>query len=313
MDLRYKKTNTKTGKNLIYAILIYVFAVFGYYILTSESVGKYFSRDSWQKTKATDEARKKQVMKEMMDSEGGFGQGDIIVFHDMGKPNMNNLARFSQYAMFRRKPGDAEIMKQFVENYVPGMVGHDRNIMHRLALENRPFPIIRLGTSYPELINDADFNGVTPICVALLRGSKEAANAFYKLEKVDYGVTDKNGNTLLHYAARAGHLDIATKALEAGCSPNAKSKSGKTPLIISVQNEHFDVFALLLKHGGDPSIAVDNKDCFHYASNNNKFRAHLQKYIFRAHLQKYISKKNRIPQIFAEDPRTETPAEDPNQ
>lgn len=297
MDLRYKKTNTKTGKNLIYAILIYVFAVFGYYILTSESVGKYFSRESWQKAKATAEARKKQVMKEMLESEGRFEQGDIILFHDIGKIDRN-------YAMFRRKPGDAEIMKQFVENYVPGMVGHDRNIMHRLALENRPFPIIRLGTSYPELINDADFNGVTPICVALLRGSKEAANAFYKLEKVDYGVTDKNGNNLLHYAAKAGHLDIATKALEAGCSPNAKSKSGTTPLIISVQNEHFDVFALLLKHGGDPSIAVDNKDCFHYASNNNKFRAHLQK---------YISKKNRIPQIFAEDPRTETPAEDPNQ
>ncbi|MFA5596157.1 MAG: hypothetical protein WDA26_01150, partial [Pusillimonas sp.] len=77
-----------------------------------------------------------------------------------------------------------------------------------------------------------------------------------------------------------------------------------TPLIISVQNEHFDVFALLLEHGGDPKIAVGDKDCFHYASNNNKFRAHLQK---------YISKKNRIPQIFAEDPRTETPAEDPNQ
>lgn len=297
MDLRYKKTNTKTGKNLIYAILIYVFAVFGYYILTSESVGKYFSRESWQKAKATAEARKKQVMKEMIESEGRFEQGDIILFHDIGKIDRN-------YAMFRRKPGDAEIMKQFVENYVPGMVGHDRNIMHRLALENRPFPIIRLGTSYPELINDADFNGVTPICVALLRGSKEAANAFYKLEKVDYGVTDKNGNTLLHYAARAGHLDIAARALEAGQSPNAKSKSGRTPLIISVQNEHFDVFALLLEHGGDPSIAVDNKDCFHYASNNNKFRAHLQK---------YISKKNRIPQIFAEDPRTETPAEDPNQ
>ncbi|MFA6750189.1 MAG: ankyrin repeat domain-containing protein, partial [Candidatus Riflebacteria bacterium] len=256
MDLRYKKTNTKTGKNLIYAILIYVFAVFGYYILTSESVGKYFSRESWQKAKATAEARKKQVMKEMLESEGRFEQGDIILFHDIGKIDRN-------YAMFRRKPGDAEIMKQFVENYVPGMVGHDRNIMHRLALENRPFPIIRLGTSYPELINDADFNGVTPICVALLRGSKEAANAFYKLEKVDYGVTDKNGNTLLHYAARAGHLDIAARALEAGQSPNAKSKSGRTPLIISVQNEHFDVFALLLKHGGDPSIAVDNKDCFH--------------------------------------------------
>lgn len=297
MDLRYKKTNTKTGKNLIYAILIYVFAVFGYYILTSESVGKYFSRESWQKAKATAEARKKQVMKEMLESEGRFEQGDIILFHDIGKIDRN-------YAMFRRKPGDAEIMKQFVENYVPGMVGHDRNIMHRLALENRPFPIIRLGTSYPELINDADFNGVTPICVALLRGSKEAANAFYKLEKVDYGVTDKNGNTLLHYAARAGHLDIAARALEAGQSPNAKSKSGRTPLIISVQNEHFDVFALLLEHGGDPKIAVGDKDCFHYATYNDKFRAHLQK---------YISKKNRIPQIFAEDPRTETPAEDPNQ
>lgn len=108
----------------------------------------------------------------------------------------------------------------------------------------------------------------------------------------------------MHYAARAGHLDIAARALEAGQSPNAKSKSGRTPLIISVQNEHFDVFALLLEHGGDPKIAVGDKDCFHYASNNNKFRAHLQK---------YISKKNRIPQIFAEDPRTETPAEDPNQ
>lgn len=275
MDLRYKKTNTKTGKNLIYAILIYVFAVFGYYILTSESVGKYFSRESWQKAKATAEARKKQVMKEMLESEGRFEQGDIILFHDIGKIDRN-------YAMFRRKPGDAEIMKQFVENYVPGMVGHDRNIMHRLALENRPFPIIRLGTSYPELINDADFNGVTPICVALLRGSKEAANAFYKLEKVDCGVTDKNGNTLLHYAARAGHLDIAARALEAGQSPNAKSKSGRTPLIISVQNEHFDVFALLLEHGGDPKIAVGDKDCFHYATYNDKFWNRLQKHVAKA-------------------------------
>lgn len=270
MNLRYKKK--ETNYNWLYLFFLTVAGLSLYVIVATG-----FLDNVYNKHKIDPEKINSQKLNTSDEEEILIFNDDIEnILTNVKSNNFENIRK--SFVMFAKKPGDAQYIKQFEKTYVPGMVGHDRNILHRMALENRPYPIIQLGTKYPELLNDDDLNGVMPICVALLRGSKEAADAFYKLEKVDYRATDKNGYTVLHYAAKAGHLGITEKALEAGHSPNAKSKSGMTPLIISVQNEHFEVFSLLLEHGGDPKITVGDRDCFHYATYNDKCWNLLQTY-----------------------------------
>ena len=59
------------------------------------------------------------------------------------------------------------------------------------------------------------------------------------------------GHTSLHYAARAGHVEILKSLLESGADCNVKDLKGETPLHSSVTREGSQCLALLLQHGID--------------------------------------------------------------
>jgi hypothetical protein len=58
---------------------------------------------------------------------------------------------------------------------------------------------------------------------------------------------DDEGNTPLHIAARAGHLDVVTVLLQAGSSPLAKNAAGKAPADLATDEGHADLVDLLRK------------------------------------------------------------------
>lgn len=48
--------------------------------------------------------------------------------------------------------------------------------------------------------------------------------------KIDINLGDSLGNTALHYAAHAGHLQVVTLLVSSKANVNAKNKQGETPI-----------------------------------------------------------------------------------
>jgi len=79
------------------------------------------------------------------------------------------------------------------------------------------------------------------------------------------------GLTALLYAARSGCLDCVEAMIGAGANVNTPTPEGVTPLMIALDNDHYDVAKLLLDRGANPNvwdwwgrtaqyIAVDRKE-----------------------------------------------------
>lgn len=63
----------------------------------------------------------------------------------------------------------------------------------------------------------------------------------------------RGGLGALMYAAREGHLDVATVLVEAGARLDAKTPDNLTALLLAVLNDSLDVAAMLLEHGANPN------------------------------------------------------------
>jgi ankyrin repeat protein len=70
------------------------------------------------------------------------------------------------------------------------------------------------------------------------------------------GVDRKSGYTPLHYASRAGHLDIVRELLAAGAAVNAATTAGgATPLHRAAYAGHIDVVQVLIQAGAVVDLA----------------------------------------------------------
>jgi ankyrin repeat protein len=69
---------------------------------------------------------------------------------------------------------------------------------------------------------------------------------------------NKGGFTPLHYAAREGCAACVQNLLEAGADPDSEDPDRETPLLLALENLHFDTAAVLVKGGAD----LDKWDLF---------------------------------------------------
>src|SRR5579875_243618 len=69
---------------------------------------------------------------------------------------------------------------------------------------------------------------------------------------------NKGGFTPLHYAAREGCARCAEYLLAAGADPDSEDPDRETPLLLAIENMHFDTAAVIIKGGAD----VDKWDLF---------------------------------------------------
>jgi ankyrin repeat protein len=70
----------------------------------------------------------------------------------------------------------------------------------------------------------------------------------------DVNVRYKDGNTLLHYAANRGYLDVVALLLKRGADINARDKDGRTPLHEAMAYRRYDVARFLIENGADMSL-----------------------------------------------------------
>jgi ankyrin repeat protein len=69
---------------------------------------------------------------------------------------------------------------------------------------------------------------------------------------------NKGGFTPLHYAAREGCATCVQNLLTAGADPDSEDPDRETPLLLALENMHFDTAAVLVKGGAD----LDKWDLF---------------------------------------------------
>ena len=69
---------------------------------------------------------------------------------------------------------------------------------------------------------------------------------------------NKGGFTALHYAAREGCAACVENLLAAGADPDSEDPDRETPLLLAIENMHFDTAAMLVKGGAD----LDKWDLF---------------------------------------------------
>jgi ankyrin repeat protein len=69
---------------------------------------------------------------------------------------------------------------------------------------------------------------------------------------------NKGGFTALHYAAREGCVACVQNLLAAGADPDSEDPDRETPLLLALENMHFDTAAALVKGGAD----LDKWDLF---------------------------------------------------
>src|ERR1700733_13879155 len=69
---------------------------------------------------------------------------------------------------------------------------------------------------------------------------------------------NKGGFTPLHYAAREGCAACVQNLLAAGADPDSEDPDRETPLLLALENMHFDTAAVLVKGGAD----LDKWDLF---------------------------------------------------
>jgi ankyrin repeat protein len=96
------------------------------------------------------------------------------------------------------------------------------------------------------------------IQVAAESGNLEKVKALIKDNPDLASSTNKNGWTALHFAAAAGHKDVAELLLANKADVNAKDKDGATPLHTAAANDHKDVAELLLANKAEVN-AKDNE------------------------------------------------------
>merc|ERR550537_689539 len=71
-------------------------------------------------------------------------------------------------------------------------------------------------------------------------------------------MTDKDGYTVLRYAAAEGHVAIVSALLAANADIDLASSNGITPLMEAARYEHEDMCKLLLKQGAQLDARSDS-------------------------------------------------------
>lgn len=74
--------------------------------------------------------------------------------------------------------------------------------------------------------------------------------------KVDPNITQPDGTTALHWAARWGDLETATLLLGAGANPMAANRDGATPMFLASENGNAPMLAKLLQAGANVNAPV---------------------------------------------------------
>ncbi|MCU7615496.1 ankyrin repeat domain-containing protein [Chryseobacterium sp. GMJ5] len=122
----------------------------------------------------------------------------------------------------------------------------------------------------PDVINQTNEGGFSPLILACYRGNTEVAKFLMDHVK-DVNYKSQEGTALAGLAVKY-NKDLTTYLLEKNADPNIADATGSTPLFWAVKFGNKELIELLLKHKADKSIKdSQGMTPFEYAlQTNNK-------------------------------------------
>jgi len=118
----------------------------------------------------------------------------------------------------------------------------------------------------------ATLDNITPLYAAIKYGTSKAVKLFIE---TDVNANHNKDETLLHYAAKVGNLDVMRLLLGKGIDVNVKQNDGTTPLhLASLYNIDSNVVKFLLDNGADVNAKSDyGTTPLHSVANRDSFEA----------------------------------------
>lgn len=83
---------------------------------------------------------------------------------------------------------------------------------------------------------------------------KKGDYSYFLTHPKEVNVRDENGGTALHFAARAGRVEIMKQLISFNANVNAQNHRGTTPLHLAIAGTHLQAMSLLVEHGADVKL-----------------------------------------------------------
>lgn len=120
----------------------------------------------------------------------------------------------------------------------------------------------------PDVINEIDKRGFSPLIIACYRGNVAVAEYLIaNVKNINYASAQGTAlaGLVMHF-----NKDLAEKLLKKGANPNIVDLNGETALFLAVKSNNVEFVELLLAHNADTSIKdKQQKTVFEYAVESN--------------------------------------------
>lgn len=97
------------------------------------------------------------------------------------------------------------------------------------------------------------------LLVATKNKNSKLVDCLIKIPDINFGVVDKDQNTLLHIAVETGNLCHLEEFLAQGINPNIQNKKGITPLMLAISRNNIAASKLLIKEKLDLNLVDSMK------------------------------------------------------
>lgn len=140
-------------------------------------------------------------------------------------------------------------------------------VAHVLARAVNVTMLGRVLQAAPELLAEKNHDGLTPLGELSQWANRnlfvggyetvEAAARIMLIHKADPNVQDRQGRTMLHFAARHGRTELAEYLLAKKADPDLRDAKGRAPLHEAIDKKNVEMIDRLLDLGADPDLTDD--------------------------------------------------------
>ena len=116
--------------------------------------------------------------------------------------------------------------------------------LHRAAFDNYSVDVVKLLLAHSADVDSSDKNGATVLHWAAIQNSAEVAKLLLA-HSADVNSTDILGQTALHRAAYTNSVDVAKVLIENSADVDITNKNGQTALQVAEKEGHQEMVELL--------------------------------------------------------------------
>ncbi|XP_071491103.1 uncharacterized protein [Diadema antillarum] len=221
---------------------------------------------------------------------------DIMKFflQSGGNEHVNNPDTFERTALhYAAERGNNTMIRLLLEHSAEcdAKDGMEKTPVHVAAQAGYVHCVEELLRNTPDLLNEDDRDGMTPLLTACYYGSHVVVMALLKMgadiskvndehrtalilaaannhvmtmsllieHNCDINAIDKTKNTALHLCCDAGHIAAANLLIRAGADQSCSNDQGFTPLELAIKREQGEIAAAIIK-SKDWQVAMQSRD-----------------------------------------------------